>query len=83
MRKFDEFTELSRQLVRADSQLIVSLEQLREAIRRSYPRPIDQAALKDAKFKLNTFFLALGLRDQVADALDELKEESKRVADSC
>lgn len=83
MRKFDEYTELSRQLLRADSQLIVSLEQLREAIRRSYPRPIDQEALKDARFKLNTFFLALGLRDQVADALDELKAEARNVADAC
>ena len=80
--RFTDFLEVTRQLSRSDAQLIESLEQLRKALAASYRDQNDKEAERIAKIKTNTFCLALGVRDQIAEMLDEMRCEALEVARS-
>jgi 2,4-dienoyl-CoA reductase-like NADH-dependent reductase (Old Yellow Enzyme family) len=82
MRKLDEFVEVSKQLVRADADLILCLEQLRAALAVSYRNPNDKEADRIAKIRANTFCLGIGVRDQIAQMLDEMRIDAIELARS-
>lgn len=80
MRKFEEFLAVSKQLVRADADLLDCLDDLRSALKATYKHPSDKEVERQAEIRANTFCLALGIRDQSADLLDGLRAEAHAVA---
>lgn len=80
MRKLDEFLYVSRELVKADAQILECLEELRAALRLTFKDPHDKKAKLESDHRLTTFSLSLGVRDAVAEVLDQITEDAKSVA---
>ena len=80
LRRLDSFTSVSRQLWRADGQLLEELDRLREALRLRRTNPGDPSAAIAADAALSSFALALDIRDEHADELDRLREPDYEVS---
>lgn len=77
MRSFDEQIELKWQLCRADAQLLTLLDELRAAARDHFNNPKDRELEHEFEQSRDLFALALAVRDQTADYLDEKQREMR------
>lgn len=79
MRLFDKFIVLSRELVKADANLLAYLEDLRIANVYRFIKPDDPFAITDFEQARDLFCLALAVRDDIASRLDAEESKSKKL----